>query len=170
MANIKREFNETIKIGEELNVEAVKKEYVFENLVKMDIDTLNSVRKGIGNERGRAGILMGFFFLFTIASFPYFDLVPLFVRGICFVLLTLSCYGLIYSFCSKPISDGVDTREGFSADWSEMSQCEFLKFHHDALRACIDQQKEKLKILSYIIKITVILLAVNLLILFLCNV
>ena len=140
--------------------------FVFQKSLEAQQDTLNSIRKSIENERSKAGILLGFFFLVTIEGLPYFEKLPMFLKGTCFVLIVLILILLIRAFCSKKMKDGVLVDENFKRDWNNQ-KAKFLTFHHEILRESIESQKTELTANSKRTKYSAILLGAILIILFL---
>ncbi len=140
--------------------------FVLQKSVEADEMTLNSIRKSIENERNKAGILLGFFFLVIINGVYYFEKLPLFLRGVCLVLIILVFVNLLRTICSKKMKDGVITDGNFKEDWNNR-KCEFLHFYHRILKDNIEDQKTELTDNSNRIKCSVLFLGIVLLILFL---
>lgn len=139
--------------------------YVAEYSIRMTMDTLNSIRKGIENERSRAGILLGFVFLGFTQIFESLNYLFVEIRLIFFVLLCLVLYFLITSFVSKKMRDGANATKNFEENW-EKKRIKFLKSYHDTLRKSVESQKKELKILSSNIKTSAILLGIIIILLF----
>lgn len=140
--------------------------FVYKESVEAVKNTLTSVRRSIENERTKAGILIGFFGLIVVTGLPYFEKLPMFLRGVCFVLIIFILVFLIQAFCSKKMQDGVDVEGNFKEDWTNR-KLEFLKFYHDIIKGNIENQKRELTSNSNKIKYSIILLAIVIIILFL---
>jgi hypothetical protein len=147
--------------------ECKKTIYAYEKSIKMDEDRQNSVRRSIENERNKAGILLGFFFLVLINGMQYIEQLPSFLSGICLLLIIYTFRSLYIGFTSTKMDDGVLTNNNFKEDWEQRSKEKFLEFHHEILDKNIENQKKHLTRLSSEIKKAAITLFIIIIIIFL---
>src|SRR5690606_14351874 len=140
--------------------------YVFEKSIHAAEKGLESISRSLENERKKAGILLGFYFLMMIEGLNYFETLPMFLKGVCFVLILFALVLLILSFCSTKVKNEVDVKENFKVDWKDRKE-EFLKFYYQIVLENMEDQKRVLTQNSKRIKWSSILLGAIIIILFL---
>jgi len=131
--------------------------YISEKSISIEEENLKSVGKSIENERMKAGILVGFYFLILIELFQLFLLLNLYFKGVITVLITIITYLLIDCFCSRKVNEGVDVKDNFKHSWK--SEKQFLVDYYEILNQNKREQKKLLTRLSKNIKFSIILLS-----------
>ena len=141
--------------------------FVYLKSVEATEKRLDSIGRGIENERNKAGILLGFFFLIIIEGFEYFKELPVFLIGASFVLVVLILILLMQSFSSIKMKDGIKTDNNFDRKW-DGKKLVFLRFYNNALLENIEEQKkhltknsERIKMAMFFLSIIIILLFIN---------
>ncbi len=105
--------------------------YVFEKSIEVQKKNIEIIQKGIENQRTKAGLLLGFFFLITIQCLDEFSrLLPIF-QGIIITLLVFAFYFILQSFQSKKVETIISVEDNFKKKWNEKEI--FLKNHHEAM-------------------------------------
>ena len=132
-------------------------DYVAEKTIQIEETNLKSIGKSIENERARAGILVGFFFLILIQLYPLFKELNLYLKGIVTVLIFIVTYLLINCFCSEKINEGVQVDNNFDYAWETKKH--FLKLYYSVINKNKEKQKKLLSRLSKNVRLSIILLS-----------
>lgn len=131
------------KINRSLDIENQDTIYVYEKSVRATEQRIQSIKKSLENERTKAGVLLSFFFIVLVEGLEYFKQLPIFLKGVCFVLIILILYLLIASFCSKKMNEGVITNDNFRHEWKN-KRGRFLKYYQEILENNVKNQKLEL--------------------------
>ena len=157
--------------GDNINEIEPKEEanlYVYEKTVSIEENNINSVSRSIENERTKAGILFGFYFLILIEVYPLYSNINVFFQIIILLLVLIITYLLVDSFCSKKIDEGVVVNKNFDNNWIDKKK--FLKYYFEIINNNKVKQKKLLSHLSKNIKNSAILLSLIVLIIFSFNI
>jgi len=141
--------------------------YIYEKTVAVEESNLKSIGKSIENERTKASVLIGFYFLVLIALYPLYIDISQFLKGIILILIIVITYLLINSFCSEKINEGVVVDKNFDYNWS--GKKDFLKKYYEILNSNKKQQKLLLSRLSKNISHAIVLLSLVVLMIFSFN-
>lgn len=133
------------------------KTYISEKSVKIEENNLKSIGKSIENERTRAGIIVGFYFLILINLFDNFLLLNSYFKGIIAIFVVIITILLINCFCSKKVNEGVDVSGNFEYSWK--SKDDFFIKYYQILNNNKKEQKKLLSKLSFSVKLSIILLS-----------
>lgn len=144
--------------------------FVYIESLKIDEGFQDSILKSIENERTKAGILLGFFFLISIEGLPYFRDLVLYEKLAIVILILLTFYYLFRAFCSEKVYSAINTNKNFETDWQEMGKLKFLKYKHEILIKNIERERSLLSKISKRIKNASLLLFIVIFTLFINNV
>jgi len=133
------------------------KTYISEKSVKIEENNLKSIGKSIENERTRAGIIVGFYFLILINLFDKFLLLNSYFKGIIAIFVIIITILLINCFCSKKVNEGVDVNDNFEYSWK--SKNDFFIKYYQILNNNKKEQKKLLSKLSFSVKLSIVLLS-----------
>ncbi len=95
------------------------KEYIFAYAAQLDKERSDSTLKSIENERNKAGILLGFFFLMTPNGVEYFVHLNPCLKIACVLLSLLLITLLTYCFTGIKMPACIDTTNTFLTDWNK---------------------------------------------------
>lgn len=142
------------KVAEEYDVEL----YVFKESVREQEKKMAGLDRGIENERRKAGVLLGLFFLFIAQLFPHYSTLPSFWQGVVFVLVVATLMFIYQAFRSVKVAASIDVDENFEDPHS--SEKQFLKEKFNVLKINEKEQKKLLTRISDCVRYAVVLTSV----------
>jgi len=143
-----------------MNEQEDARRYVFERSIELQKEYLKSVGRSIENERTKAGIILGFYFLIIASETELFSELSCSLNPLVFVLLVVVLYFLLVGFCSRSVKDGVDITDTFCRDWEKGSEEKFLKQLSGVLNVNLQDQRKLLTRISDYVKYSVVLLSI----------